>query len=199
MTLSDQQMAAVHAGEPRVGWRRISPTLVPVPSSILNLTINDMIGWGNSPEYTVTVAKLPDFRKIPYHYSDRRYTAIDPDTGLLSIYRHGPLMEIDGVWQTDQGEGFGGRHFPILMQDGRRAVLRGPWHGVAPLGTVEVYVREDETRSYFGYFLPQSLFFSVAHKFAPERQPCIVSNAWGERAELGSPLPKGFTAEEEMV
>lgn len=201
MNYSDQQASAIFAGERSRGWRRVSPKAVPVPPAILGFRIDRIEKFDNPWEYTVEVAHAPDYHNIPYHYTPGRYTAIDPETGLMSIYRHGALEQLpDGTWATSMDEGFGGRNFSILMQDGRRALLRGPWHGGAPARTVEVLCFDrSKSRSYFGYFLHQDLFFAIAKKFAPELQPVITMNPWGERAALGDPVPKRFTAEQETV
>lgn len=199
MTISDQQAAAVFAGEPGSGWRRIVPNYVPVPDVIRGFSVDRMERYSNPWEYTIELDAFPDFTNIPYHYAERRYTAIDPATGLLFIYHHGPLSQLeDGTWATEQSDGFGGRRVHILMQDGRRAILRGPWHGGAPAGAVEVYCRVNG-RSCFGYFLHADLFFSIAKKFAPKLQPVMASNPWGERYDLGDPVPKNFTAEQERI
>lgn len=101
---------------------------------------------------------------------------------------------------TRQENGFGGSHIDITLVDGTPATLRGPWHGGAPAGHVEVsYV--DMTCSYSqgkfarsrpwhqiggrgGLYITESLFLSIVATHAPHVRAARVTHSYGPRTEL---------------
>lgn len=91
-------------------------------TEILKLRVWWSLGWGNSPTLQVLIDKVPeDFRYRFHHYEGNN----NPLAGRYWAERDG-VVRFFG-WHGDNGKGFYGRHFPILMEDGTPMVLKGPW------------------------------------------------------------------------
>lgn len=118
-------------------------------------------------------------------------------------------------FSSEQG-GFGGDHYEMTMVDGTQLILRGPWHGGAPAGYVEVhtcnwdeqsnealvkrypgackrYVRSDLDRPWhkrsctYGLYITEQLFLQLLSQFAPHVGVARVTKPYGERLELFRP------------
>lgn len=76
------------------------------------------------------------------------------------------------VWQSQQSEGYGGRHFPIEMEDGRYGVLRGPWHGCGEAPYQEVSFKEVDGKypdmGYYGLAMHTNLIIAAQRTFLPQ-------------------------------
>jgi hypothetical protein len=83
------------------------------------------------------------------------------------------------VWATPQSEGFAGRHFEIVMENGVSLILRGPWFGGVLPGYVQTSWHEAgarqyrnrgkwDTMGYFGLFITEDLWLKVLARYAPE-------------------------------
>ena len=102
--------------------------------------------------------------------------------GLMEQFWHsGRLIEqADGSFHTTKQEGFGGRKFTLDMEDGRKIVLVGPWHGGNIKGWndmtyVDVKKYQDKPgRSFrpwfkrggcFGFYISDELLLKAIAKF----------------------------------
>lgn len=65
----------------------------------------------------------------------RQYPRHLPGGGFA--IEQGEWVEVERL-STPQEQGFGGAHIDIVMADGTEVTLRGPWHGGAPEGYVEL-------------------------------------------------------------
>lgn len=82
---------------------------------ILKAEVEWHFGYGNTPGFKVLVDQIPDLDDLRYRCVDGKsyYAELD---GYVSFFAYeGP------------GEGFGGRVFPITMEDGTKKDLVGPW------------------------------------------------------------------------
>ena len=110
----------------------------------------------------------------------------------------GEWVEVERMC-TRQEDGFGGAHIDITLTDGTAATLRGPWHGGAPEGYVEVsYVdttsppcgKWESTRPWHqrggrgGLYITESLFLSIVATYAPHVRAARVAHSYGQRTEL---------------
>jgi hypothetical protein len=132
---------------------------------------------------------------------------------------------------TTQNEGYAGRHFDITMAEcvlpvfadgvvaptpikaGTPLRLRGPWHGGAPDGYLEIsydideevtkqmgWLRKRRTRwhssgGYFGLYIKPDVFLNIAATFQPHIQWAWVTDCGDRRLEPLVPqtrLPKGL-------
>lgn len=115
---------------------------------------------------------------------------------------------------TTQQEGYAGRHFDITLKDGTDVRLRGPWHGGAPDGFVELYYDIDDHLAktagrpnnrwyrkwyarggYFGLFMRPEVLLDIFATFLPHVPWAMVADEkrctlQPLRPETG--LPKGF-------
>jgi hypothetical protein len=73
-----------------------------------------MEGWGNRPTIAIAVDKLPDRSALRYEQRGSLYYA--ELEGLVSFFSY-----------SRPDDGFGGRHFDIVMTDGSKKKLIGPW------------------------------------------------------------------------
>jgi hypothetical protein len=104
------------------------------------------------------------------------------------------------VRATTQQSGFGGDHYWLTMDDGEPLVLRGPWHGGAPAGYVEVSFvdmdyrgnqenRWNRKRPWFrrsataGLYLTEDLFFRIIARFCAHASLARVQHSYGSRIE----------------
>lgn len=99
------------------------------------------------------------------------------------------------TWATPQSEGFAGRHFDIVMENGVPLTLRGPWFGGALPGYVQVTFHEVgskpygrnggkwNTMGYFGLFITEDLWLKALARFAPECRCARVTQYGRSRLE----------------
>lgn len=141
------------------------------------------------------MAESGDGRAVVYYHQGaisevpiRRFRAAD---GILRQYRK---CVVEGGWRDDQMEpgdwvdvpmmattqqqGFGGAHYDLTMEDGRTVVLRGPWHGGAPAGFVEVASTHGG-----GVFITDDLFMKLLARFCPEMRCARISDKYGSRLQ----------------
>lgn len=103
--------------------------------------------------------------------------------------------EIDATTQQD---GFGGSGYMLRMADGSDRLLRGPWHGGAPAGYVEVnpiditapYHRQNQRRPRPWFrnggtcsYVTEDLLLRILAHYAPHVGVCRVTHSYGERLE----------------
>jgi hypothetical protein len=128
--------------------------------------------------------------------SARNHLAWLQERGLFS--GRASIEVRDALVTTKQG-GFGGDHYPLNMQDGSLLVLRGPWHGGAPAGYVEVNPI-DVTAPYYQQrpnhrqrpwhklggtcsYISEDLFLRIVATHAPHAGVAYVSHPYGRRME----------------
>ena len=171
MRLSNEQMAAI-CGPTNITWEEIElPTgRQQLPDWCKGAHVHWLEGLANNPELVLKVtgrisqwdkrwekfgrdghiARHEDGRAdVLYHggsvstvkMKDQRRRA-DIRSGALDTF---PEIEVQATTQQD---GFAGSHYWLDMADGSVLVLRGPWHGLAPEGYVEVGA-VDSTDLYF--------------------------------------------------
>lgn len=147
-------------------------------SHILEAPIRWNLEYGNSVEMViVTDIDFGEWDNKVYDYYTKptcHYISWSGD-GRAEIHYHTQLREPDenGVWVTSQDRGYAGRGFNITMSDGRKACLRGPWHGTAPedykLQDISYRNIHSKYDTYtFGVKITQDLWRRIAHKFHPE-------------------------------
>jgi hypothetical protein len=71
-------------------------------------------GWSNNPSLIVLVDKMPDRNILRYEEKDGLYYA--QHEGYVNFF-----------YYVQPNNGFGGRCFDIIMKDGSKEVLKGPW------------------------------------------------------------------------
>ena len=81
---------------------------------VISGNVRWMEGWGNRPTIEIAVDKLPDRSEFRYEQRDSLYYAeLD---GLVNFFSY-----------SRPGEGYGGRRFDLVMTDGSKKTLVGPW------------------------------------------------------------------------
>lgn len=183
--------------------------LEPLPPWLLGIHIDWMDSYANAPKVRLLVdhhvTRWPDQRWT--NPSKGLYLTTHPDGRAQAHYHFGPvtkqwlvgdfgnsaqLWETSPTWDgryywrhssrvraTTLQDGYGGRHFPLLMDDNEWTVLRGPWHGCAPKGYQEVGHVIDKERwdysrpwhssgGYFGLLLTDNAFRSIMAHLCPD-------------------------------
>ena len=142
-----------------------------------------------------------------------------------------PIMAPSKVLCTTKQEGYAGRSFFIRMAEdevfwpGQLIELRGPWHGEAPAGFIEVYChvnsdKDEHEREYrkqhlkhlgpdrckwwklqmsFGWYVEQETFFKILAHYQPQIRWAEVDHGNWIRLEPIDPrtgCPKGFTPDQ---
>ena len=152
----------------------------------------------------VSMTKLKRFRT-----TDGKLHIYQPEKPGLSNIIHagedymarlepGEWVEID-VMATEQQQGYGGAHIGIKMVDGTDMVLRGPWHGGAPLGYVEViccdgtkrlgWERKKENKPWWKrgiggqMYITEDLFLRIVATYLPHIKIAAVQKSYGDRLE----------------
>jgi len=82
---------------------------------ILKAKVNWKDGWANSPMLQVLVDKIPARNELRYEQRGSIYYA--EYQGYVEFFS----------WSGKQEDGYGGRHFRILMKDETEIILKGPW------------------------------------------------------------------------
>lgn len=107
--------------------------------------------------------------------------------------------EFKTIQATTQQDGFGGSYYWLTMLDGSELVLRGPWHGGAPTGYVEVGTI-DTTSPYYAtgwacnrpwhkrtggpsVYLTEDLFLRIVSHYCPHAPIARVQRSYGTRLE----------------
>lgn len=172
-----------------------------LPKWIVGADIRWSWGFDNSPELLLTLDNPyentlgvdgwePRYTYVP---EAKAYVAIHPSGDMCEIHYHKPLLAStvhrkhnrhhrdaieEEVWVTPRSEGYGGREFPIIMEDGRKAVLIGPWHGGVPksmpflnisyrnINPVEKYPE----MYYFGLKFHTRIWLKAATQFFPNER-----------------------------
>jgi hypothetical protein len=126
-----------------------------------------------------------------------------------------PEFEFKTTRATSKQSGFGGDAYVLQMADGEELVLRGPWHGGAPTGYVEVstcdwntysndaisagtspyaWLRRDtfakpwhQRGSHAGLYITEDLFIRLIAHFAPQVTLLRVEHSYGKRLEAADP------------
>lgn len=215
MNLSDKQMVIV-TGRKNQGWENIPlPTgRQALPDWCVGAHVNWRDGVANAPDITVKVrGNVCDWPgKVWGKEGGGAYIARHIDGRCCVHYHKGgvslvkikdhrkkefPVVE---VMATEQQDGYGGRNIWLDMSDGTEMVLRGPWHGGAPDGYVEVYCA-DVTSEYFnreragkerpwyqrsktyGLYIAEDLFMRIVATYLPHIMVAAVVKSYGRRLE----------------
>jgi hypothetical protein len=109
---------------------------------------------------------------------------------------------------TSQQGGFGGDGYLLTMDDGSERMLRGPWHGGAPDGFVEITVVDVEQdrsawltrkpwyrRGGTGTYVTEDLFLRIVAAHQPHAGVARVGHKYGSRLEpfnLDWDMPKAL-------
>lgn len=80
----------------------------------LKARVSWMKEYANNPGFEVLVDKIPESTELRYKCINRIYYA--EKAGYVSFY-----------YYNSPGEGFGGSHFHITMDDESEMILKGPW------------------------------------------------------------------------
>jgi hypothetical protein len=164
MILSDQQMDAVRLGSKGVDWFEFIDLPCgpqPLPSWGKGLHIDWMDQYSNAPNLAIkTTGNVRDWPDKRFDKEGSRYMARHPD-GRAEVYYHDGAVrmqtltrwngetkeqEVFDAFATTTQQGFGGSIIPVQIGPvadrpelrGQEVLLRGPWHGGAPPGYVEV-------------------------------------------------------------
>jgi hypothetical protein len=87
-------------------------------SKIVDVKINWMEGWGNSPRVQILFDKVPAHDDLRFDArKDFCYLAVD-EGGYANFWYWKPYSNNFGM---------GGREFDITLRDGSKLTLRGPW------------------------------------------------------------------------
>jgi hypothetical protein len=128
------------------------------------------------------------------------------------LFSPAATVEVKASPATTQQQGYGGAVSWITLEDGRELALRGPWHGGAPAGYVEVTTcdwntygnvailgrtseykwlgRRECVRPWhqrgagYGLYISEDLFLRLVAHFAPHALALRVTHSYGVRLEL---------------
>ena len=189
------------------------PTELDIPEWIEDMRIDWMEGWSNRPRTLLKCAQgCHDWPHEQWHYEQNTWTTMSDD-GRLKQFGAGPAEELnegDGHtkpgWMTKQERGFAGRWFEIQAEPNAvprpeltcRVYLRGPWHGSAPAGYVEVSTFEPEYRAKdrnwwectgcFGLFITNQLWARCMARMYPDHKIAfVIEDGWVPRLEPMKP------------
>lgn len=224
ISLSDEQMNIV-TGAGISGWedQPLPTAREPLPEWCLGAHVD----WGNghcgAPRLILKV------RGTAYTWPGQRfvkeghkmYIARHDDGRALVYYHDGALSRVKlldrrkpggGYFQmvadckevevlaTTKQDGFGGAEYWLTMDDGSDLVLRGPWHGGAPAGYVEVSLC-DVTYSFYrdrwsmgrpwylrgtgGFlYIKEELFLRIVARHCAHARVARVGHSYGARLEV---------------
>lgn len=120
----------------------------------------------------------------------------DPYSGE-PVDRAACQLEVKNLRVTTQQSGFGGDAYLLTMLDGFEVMLRGPWHGGAPAGYVEVTTYDitqptskwDRVRPWFkrggrgGLYVTEDLYLRILSRYAAHALLARVHHSYGWRVE----------------
>lgn len=245
MILSDDQMSAA-CGTNISGWDEVARPLGKheLPSWVKDANIDWLNGCSNSPSVKVKtmgpaynwpdqrfekvgketyIARHPDGRAVVHYHNgsvsltkmkDKRNEFVQD----VLAGRRNELPDVE-VMATTQQSGYGGSCYWLKMLDGSDLVLRGPWHGGAPSGYVEVGTI-DITSAYCSnnkwnrdkpwyrrgggpsVYVTEDLFLRIVARYCAHAPIARVQHRYGTRlepfrAEWG--VPKAFIYHQEMM
>jgi hypothetical protein len=81
---------------------------------ILKTKIDWMEGYANDPSIYVLLKNIPNLDELRYRERNNCYFA--EKDGYVNFFHY-----------VKPDRGFGGREFPIIMEDGTKKILKGPW------------------------------------------------------------------------
>lgn len=87
--------------------------------NIIGAKIDLRLDWDVEPQLEIEVDQIQSLKAHRFRYEERNdiYRAEDNEGFGSFFYWKGP----------DNNGGFGSRQFTIVMQDGRKVILKGPW------------------------------------------------------------------------
>lgn len=244
MILSDEQMTAV-CGIAVDGWSEVPRPVgkQSVPTWVTGANVDWMDGCGNAPSVKIkTVGPVHEWADQRFEKVGKNaYVARHKDGRAVVHYHGGPVSLIKmkdkrsefvrdvlagrrselpdvEVMATTAQDGYGGAHYWLKMLDGSDLVLRGPWHGGAPDGYVELHT-VDITSPYNkdrwargrpwhkrgggpSVYVTEDLFLRIAARYCAHAPIARVQHSYGTRlepfrAEWG--CPKAFIYHREMT
>ncbi|CAJ0698658.1 hypothetical protein [Ralstonia holmesii] len=244
MYLSDEQMNIV-TGPGVSNWEPIDlPTgKQDIPAWVRGAHVDWMNGASNAPDVTLKVhGKVYTWPDQRWEKHGSMYIARHDDGRACVLYHDGPISkqtlpdervrakvlsgEIERlpdveVMATTKQSGFGGSSYWLQMIDGSDLVLRGPWHGGAPAGYVEVgaidmaddYYRKSSWhrgRPWHklgggpGVYLTEETFLRIIARFCPHVGMARTKHCYGVRLEpyrheWGGPKSAVYMAELERA
>lgn len=74
--------------------------------------------FANTPRLCITLSREFDYPALRFKHKGGYWYA--EKDGFVMAHYH--------TRSPEQQDGYGGRHFPIVMEDGEEVVLKGPWH-----------------------------------------------------------------------
>ena len=176
-----------------------------------NQNLRDWEGMRYAREGSMFIARHPDGRADAYYQNGpltlTKLKRWRTPNGTLKCHPRIIKNELEpGGWVdierlcTRQEQGFGGSHYDLVMLDGTEVTLRGPWHGGAPAGYLDVaYVDMDyyrrNYRGYFakrpwystggtgGLFITESLFINIFARFCSHLRLARVNEGHGENLQ----------------
>jgi hypothetical protein len=177
----------------------------------------------------VTMGKVKMFRRADGELAQHRRWGHEwghlQEPGILGTdglgrkcgHEPGEWVEVDHLVTTQQ-QGYAGRGFRILRDDGQYVMLRGPWHIGAPAGYVGVITVDcSEPDAWiarrrlkwwnrtgcFGLFLRQDALINIISRYQAHIRLAFVTHSYGgpylEPLKPEWNAPKGFKQELENV
>lgn len=232
MQLSTEQNAVVLHGTKREEYWTDVPLIegAETPDWLLDVDTNYLIGpaaerYSNRPGFVLLLDPAKAEWEERFRYENGAYIAESGD-GRAACHYHGPLSQVmlkrthnrgeELTWATQADNGYAGRWFEIKMEDGRDAILRGPWHGGPPRGYNDVtftywppkfslYPKrvEHEKRwrrqlCYFGLYVSDEVLVKAISRHAPHLRLARVKRYYSEGLEprIDGQPPKGMTWEQ---
>lgn len=152
------------------------------PAWMVDLTIDWYEGFSNAPAFkAIVLGDVYAFANEPIWQRDgSRWFCESGDGRMMQHFHSGKLAFREGdptVLQTDQQDGYAGRHFEIIMKEPihgtRNVILRGPWHGCPPTKYNSVSTRQYKSgwQTYtFGLEMSHDLLIPAYKHFYPGEQ-----------------------------
>lgn len=146
--------------------------------------------YANDPELRIIVDELPN-------QEDLRYKHIDLGANELWFAEKEGYVSFFSWTSPKQDEGFGGRHFPITLEDGSMITLLGPWSSRAGVMNkwflpqcLDVSLKPSHDKYDLWYGASVTLNFALeAIKLCVEPIDLVVKYKHGEYIFV--PIPKG--------
>lgn len=137
----------------------------PVASEILDVRVDWMDGYGNSPSWALLLNSPQHPNFFAYDGLENPVTTWEHRNGL---YRAESGMFVNFKAYSGPSDGYGGASMPIILADGEKLVMKGPWSSRAgcanqlfperdrcvefstPYASTPEGLKEDWKRPYFG-------------------------------------------------